>query len=73
MVEFEIRIHEKQGTAYFPKEIREVLGTEVKAVPNRTVVLFYPKNMPIKDVMRSLSIIKDDLQHCIDLEKKAKK
>lgn len=70
MVEFKIRIHPHQGTAYIPKEIRESLGTELKAVPNRAAVLLYPKNMPIRDVVRSLAIIREDLEHAAKLEAK---
>jgi len=70
MVEFELKIHQKQGTAYIPKEIREALGTEIKAVPNRAAVLLYPKNMPTKDVVKSLNIIKEDLEQAVELEEK---
>lgn len=70
MVEFELKIHQKQGTAYIPKEIRQALGTEIKAVPNRAAVLLYPKNMAIKDVVKSLAIIKEDLEHAVELEEK---
>lgn len=69
MVEFKLRIHPKQGTAYIPKEIRETLGTEVKATPNRAAVLLYPENMSIKDVIQSLSIIRQDLEHAVELQK----
>jgi hypothetical protein len=70
MVEFELKIHRKQGTAYIPKEIREALGTEIKAVPNRAAVLLYPKNMAIKDVAKSLIIIKEDLEQAVELGEK---
>ena len=70
MVEFEIKINPQQGTAYIPKEIREILGVELKAVPNRTAVLLYPKNMPIKDVVKSLDVIRKDLEHGIELQEK---
>lgn len=70
MVEFELKIHRKQGTAYIPKEIREALGTEIKAVPNRAAVLLYPKNMAIKDVVKSLIIIKEDLEQAVELGEK---
>jgi len=69
MVEFEVKINPQQGTAYIPKEIREALGTELTAIPNRAAVLLYPKNMPIKDVVKSLTIIKQDLEHAVELQK----
>ena len=68
MVEFQLKINEKQGTSYIPKEIREILGTEIKAVPNRVAVLLYPKNMTIEDVVKSLGTIKRDLKHAIQLQ-----
>ena len=68
MVEFQLKINEKQGTSYIPKEIREILGTEIKAVPNRVAVLLYPKNMTIEDVVKSLGTIKRDLEHAIQLQ-----
>lgn len=68
MVEFKIKIHPEQGIAYIPKEIREATGTELKAVPNRTAVLLFPKNVPVKDVAKSLTIIKQDLEHSAELE-----
>ena len=70
MVEFELKIHEKQGTMYIPKEIRKALGTEIKALPNRAAVLLYPKKMSIKDVVKSIIIIKDDLELGVELEGK---
>lgn len=73
MVEFDVKIHPQQGTAYIPKEIREALGTKLTAIPNRTAVLLYPKNTPIKDVVKSLTIIKQDLEHAAELEKETQK
>jgi bifunctional DNA-binding transcriptional regulator/antitoxin component of YhaV-PrlF toxin-antitoxin module len=72
MVDFELKIHEKQGTMYVPKEIRQALGLEVKATPNRKTVFLYPKNMAIKDVVKSLDIIKEDLEHGIELQKEVR-
>lgn len=71
MVDFKLKIHEKQGTMYVPKEIREALGLDVKATPNRRTVFLYPKGMPIEDVVKSLILIKEELEHAIELEKKA--
>ena len=69
MVEFDVRINKQQGTAYIPKEIRKCLGTELKAVPNRFAVLLYCKDLSTQDVIRSLLVIKQDLEHCVELEK----
>jgi len=70
MVEFKIKINPKQRLAYIPKEIYEVLGSHLKAVGNRTAVIFYPENATIKDVLKSLAIIRADLKHALQLEKK---
>jgi len=71
MVEFKIKIHPEQRLAYIPKEIYEALGSELKAVANRTAVILYPKNTDIQDVLKSLEIIQADLQHAIKLQQKA--
>ena len=69
MVEFRIKINPEQRLAYIPKEIYEVLGSDLKAVGNRTAVIFYPENATIKNVLKSLRIIQADLEHAYQLEK----
>lgn len=69
MVEFKIKINPTQRLAYIPKEIYEILGSRLKATPNRTAVLLYPEDMPIKDVVKSLEMIRRDLEHGIELSK----
>jgi len=70
MVEFKIRINPEQRLAYIPKEIYQILSSEVKAVGNRTAVIFYPINVALKDVLKSLEIIQADLKHALSLQKK---
>jgi len=70
MVEFKIKVHPEQRLAYIPKEIFETLGTKLTAVPNRAAVLLYPQGTAIKDVVRSITIIKQDLEHAVELEKR---
>lgn len=70
VVEFDLKINPEQGTAYIPKEIREALGREIKAVPNRTAVLLFPKNIRIQDVLKSVDAIKADLEHAVELAEK---
>jgi hypothetical protein len=62
MVEFRVRIHPRQKLAYIPRELAEILGQRVKAVPNRGAVLFYPESADPKIVLESLDIIKRDLE-----------
>jgi len=70
MVEFKIRINEAQHTAYFPKEIYKALGSELRAVANRCAVIIFPENTSTEDVIRSLEIIKADLEHAKQLQHK---
>ena len=72
MVEFRIRVHPEQRVAYIPKEIVEAIGHDLKATPNRAAVLLYPENALIRDVLKSLNIIKQDLQHAAALSEKTK-
>lgn len=71
MVEFEIKIHPKQRLAYIPKELYAILSSHSKAVANRTAVLLFPEGISKENVLKSLLIIKDDLEHGIELEKEA--
>jgi len=70
MVEFEIKIHPEQRVAYIPKEIANVLGIRVKAVPNISSVLFYPEGTDPGDVLRSIDTIRSHIQQRVELEKK---
>lgn len=70
MVEFDIKIHPKQRLAYIPKEIFAVLSSHAKAVPNRAAVLIFSEDVSKEDVLKSLDIIKADLLHAQQLEKK---
>jgi hypothetical protein len=70
VVEFRIKVHPEQRLAYIPKEIYEVLGSDLKAVGNRTAVIFFPENATIQDVLKSLAIIRADFKHALQLQKK---
>ena len=69
MVEFRIRINPEQRLAYIPKEIVNAIGCNLKATPNRTAVLLYPENSTFENIIKSLDIIKQDIQHGADLLK----
>ena len=62
MVEFRIRIHPKYQCAYIPKELAQMLGTEACAIPARRGVFLYPKGANLKEVLRSLEVIRLDLE-----------
>jgi len=72
MVEFRIKIHPEQRLAYIPKEIAETLGSKVTAIGNCVAVVFYPENVSLEDVVRSLEIIQKDLEHAIKLKQKGR-
>lgn len=72
MVEFNIKIHPEQRLAYIPKEIFEVLSSHAKAIPNRAAVLIFAEGVSIEDVLKSLDIIKADLLHAQELERRKK-
>ena len=62
MVEFRIRIHPKQRLAYIPHELAEMLGPEVRAVPDRGGVFLYSRDADPRVVLESLEIIRRDLE-----------
>jgi hypothetical protein len=72
-LELIIRINEKERLAYIPKSLFRILGTKVRAAPNRAAVLLFSEKTTIDEALRSLEIIKADLQHARDLELKTKK
>ena len=72
-MELTIRINEKERLAYIPKSLFHILGTKVRAAPNRAAVLLFSEKTTIDEALRSLEIIKADLQHARDLELKTKK
>jgi hypothetical protein len=73
LVEFDIKIHPNQRTAYIPKEIVEALGLQLKAKANLKSVFLYPAGMAPKDKLQSLDTIRSDIVHEIEIEKRRKK
>jgi hypothetical protein len=69
MVEFRIKVNPEQRLAYIPKELYEAMGSNLKATPNRGAVLLYPEKMPVKDILKSVDIIRQDLEHSLELSK----
>lgn len=67
-MDLKITINEKQRLAYIPKALYNVLGNNVKATPNRAAVLLTRENLSIDDALRSLDLIKRDLQHAKEMQ-----
>ncbi len=70
MVEFKIKIHPEQRLAYIPRQLVETLGFRLKAVPNSVAVLLFPENANPQDVIKSLQIIKAELQYALACKQK---
>jgi hypothetical protein len=70
MVEFDIKINPQQRIAYIPKELYEVLTAHSKAIANRTAVLFFPVGTSTEDIITSIDIIRADLMHAKEMQKK---
>jgi|GEM_PF-5164032 len=62
MAEFVVKVHPKLQLAYIRDELFRVLGTEPRAVSSRRGVFLYPKGADLKEVLRSLEIIRQDLE-----------
>ena len=67
-MDFHIKVHKEQRVAYIPKSLFEILGTTIKATPNRAAVLMCSEDTSIDDVLKSLDIIKADLLHAKELQ-----
>lgn len=70
MVEFEIKVNEKQHVAYIPREIVDALGLNLKLVGNRVSAVIYPKQASLADIVRSLRILLDDFEHALEMQQK---
>lgn len=51
-----------QGHIYLPKIIREMLGDNMKFLPNSTAAAVYPENASPEAVIKSLQVIISDLE-----------
>lgn len=69
-MDIHLTINEKQRLAYIPKALYEVLGSKVKATPNRAAVLLTAENTSVADAIKSLDIIKTDLLHLQEIQQK---
>jgi hypothetical protein len=67
-MELILKINNKQRIAYIPKGLFEILGTKVRATPNRTAVLLCPEKTNIDDTIKSLDINRADLIHAKEMQ-----
>ena len=66
-MEFQIKMYDK-NLVYIPKQLRQILGTSIRAVPNRAAVLLFSNKTTLDDALTSLDIIKADLLHAKTLQ-----
>lgn len=57
MVEFEIKLHKEQHTAYIPKELVGAMGLIWRATHHGSVLCAYPKGTPEWAIIDSLKIL----------------
>jgi hypothetical protein len=65
-----IRINQKEHIAYIPKVLQNILGDRPKATPNRAAVLLFSDKTSLDDAIKSLDIIKADLLHAKEMQRK---
>jgi hypothetical protein len=70
MVEFKLKVNEKQGTAYIPKVVRESLGFNLKLLPNSEAAAIYREGSDTARVIHSLERIVEYLK--LQLEEEVK-
>ena len=70
MVELETKLT-ASGVLYIPKEIRQCFGRTMKIVPNATAALFFPSHATYTDVLASLNIIRQDIEHRLRMQQRA--
>jgi len=58
MVDFEIRVHPKQRLGYFPKELVEAYGNELKITPDAMAAIIAPKDARPEDILKSLDVLR---------------
>jgi hypothetical protein len=69
MVELRVKLA-GVGVFYLPKEIRRCFGRRLVIIPNYRAAVFFPEGTSYEDVLKSLEVIKADLQHRAECERK---
>jgi len=67
MVKFKLKTN-PVGQVYFPKEVRDELGEKLELIANAKSALVFPEGEPIKNILRSLNVIRNDLENRLQLE-----
>lgn len=62
MVEFNIKVNEKQRLAYIPRQVVKALGLNLKLIADFKAAVLYPEGTNPKVVADSLRIILQDLE-----------
>jgi len=69
MVRFHVTVN-SQSSIYLPEAIREELGTtSLELLSDAKAILLYPDGTDIEQILKSLRILKFDLEHRRDIEK----
>jgi len=71
MVKFGINLN-KQGYGSIPKELRDMWGRRLEVIPNNTAGILYKKGTDMRDILVSLRILEQDIEHRIAQEEKKK-
>jgi len=58
---------------YLPREVAEMLGREAELIPNAHALVMFPKGASARKVLRSVEVIKHDLENQIAAEEEEKK
>ena len=70
MVEFDLKVNEKQGTIYLPKWMREAWGYDLKIRPDLISGIMYPAGVPLEDLVKSLKGAIQEIEHEVDMMKR---
>lgn len=68
MVELKTKIT-STGVLYIPKELREAFSRDMKIISNATAAVFFPAHTKYEDVLKSIEIIKLDIEHRLEMQK----
>lgn len=58
----------QQGQIYIPKLLREQWGSKYVLIPNASGGFIYPEGVSARNALKSLEVVKKDLQHRVELE-----
>jgi hypothetical protein len=62
MVKFKIKAN-PSGQFYFPKVVRQELGTNLTVLCNAEAAVIFPENIPFEVIAESVELILRDLRH----------